>query len=298
MIMTRLMGGMGNQMFQYAFGKYLADKNQTALVFDTTLLDDRKNAPVDAVFRDYDLDIFNLSGRKATQPEIEYFNGKVSNNIIGKVSNRLKKVIKGNVLRIQQGHEFSEEQLEFPDNSCLVGRWQSEKYFNEIANQIRKEFSFKNPLGEKELVLAEEIQETASVCLNVRRADYVSNETYSQGLGFIGLDYYASAIQKLKETIGEFKLFVFSDDIEWCKDNFKFDVPYFFVSHDYKGKKFQFYLHLMTLCQHFIIPNSTFAWWAAWLASNPDKIVIAPKKWSNLPDFAPPHIIPENWISI
>ncbi len=295
MIMVRLMGGMGNQMFQYAFGRYLAERNGTQLKMDKTLLLDRTPRP-NAVFRNYDLDIFQIKEEFATEEEVQRFNGVPQANLLGKFKNRWRRAFGPERLVVQEGHHFDPDHLMLGDETCVVGRWQSERYFAPIADQIRAEFSFRNPLDEAAQRMATHIESCAAVCLNVRRADYVSNATYSQRLGAIPLSFYEQAVALIKEKVTSPELFVFSDDVAWCAENLHFDLPTTLVTHEVKGPKFQYYLNLMTRCQHFIIPNSTFAWWAAWLAPNSSKMVVAPTKWAIDASAAPPFIHPDDWI--
>ena len=130
--------------------------------------------------------------------------------------------------------------------------------------------------------------------MNVRRGDFVNNDFH----GTMGLDYYLKSLDVLNSKLdAELKIFVFSDDIEWCIDNLKFDYATEFIGHSYKGVKFSSYLYLMQACKYFIIPNSSFAWWAAFLSDYSNKIVIAPKNWFNN-DLNTSDLIPDSWIRI
>ena len=114
----------------------------------------------------------------------------------------------------------------------------------------------------------------------------------------MGINYYLNSLNYLKSiTNSNFKIFVFSDDIKWCENNLKFEFETEFVNHTYKGYKFSSYLYLMQTCKYFIIPNSSFAWWAAYLSNYTDKIVIAPKNWFNN-DIDTSDLIPNSWVRI
>ena len=151
--------------------------------------------------------------------------------------------------------------------------------------------------------LAERIRSAESVCVNVRRGDYVSSPSSIEFLGFVGTEYYSESIKIIYARVTNPTVFVFSDEIEWCIDNLRFDCPTTFVGHEYAGEKFRDYLYLMSLCKHFIIPNSTFGWWGAWL-SNSKGIVVAPKKWFNATkwfngtDLDTSDLIPAGWIRL
>jgi len=297
MIIMRLKGGLGNQMFQYALGRCLAEKRGTKLKLDTTFLVNRlprKNF----VFRDYDLDIFQV---QADFTRFSRFAG-VFNNIAFPLYYFYLKIRQffniHYVVREKKDYIFDESVLDSPGNVYLDGYWQSEKYFKDIEGVIRKDFTFKNGLGKNGMIMAEKIKNSNAVCVNVRRADYVSNPLNRDFFGTIGYDYYKKAEEVIASKTKHLYFFVFSDDINWCKDNLKFNHPVVFVGREYAGKKWQQYLQLMIMCKHFIIPNSTFAWWAAWLSENKNKIIIAPKNWVSGPSINTDDLIPPSWIRI
>jgi len=136
------------------------------------------------------------------------------------------------------------------------------------------------------------------VCLNVRRGDFVSIRITSQQHGVCEADYFSRAVNIIGEKENNPHLFIFSDDIEWCRANLRFEYPSTIVDHAYAGKKFGQYLQLMSMCQHYIIPNSSFGWWAAWLCSNPGKIVVTPQRWYQNPQMDTQYLIPDSWIRI
>lgn len=297
MIIVKLKGGLGNQMFQYALGRCLAEKNKDKLFFDITQLLDR--TPRDIVFRDYNLDIFNINpqftflskvARLLPVPLVwfgaSYFVSKIK-NIIG-----IQNYIKENI------NIFNRSILDLKGDVYLDGYWQSEKYFKEIEDIIRKDFTFEKKLSKKAQDLAEKIDSSNSVCLNVRRGEFVSSPSASKLHGFVGVEYYNKGIDVIISKIENPHFFIFSDDIEWCMDNLKLKYPHTFVSHDYLGEKYGEYLHLMTLCKNFLVSNSTFSWWAAWLSRYQSKIVIAPKKWFKDSSINSEDLIPQSWIRV
>ena len=269
MIVVKLMGGLGNQLFQYANGRCLATQWNTELVLHLDFLLDRTERE-NFVFRDFDLDLFQLKPYKIFDSSIkEKFYRK---SIFTKTFIEFK----------EQAFNFTKLPNYFKNrNLYLDGYWQSFKYFEEIATELRNELDFSLPLTDEQLKLSEKIKNNNSICVNFRRTDFVSIPSAIQTHGVPSLDYYYKAIELIKEKIGdEIEIFVFSDDIEWCREHFKVNDPTYFVSHHlYKGERFSAYLQLMTMCKHFVIPNSTFGWWAAWLARNENKLVITPEKW-------------------
>jgi hypothetical protein len=269
MIVIKLSGGLGNQMFQYAYGRALATEFHKELVLDTEFLLDRSKKE-NFVFREFDLDLFDLK-------PYQFFDE----------SKRLqfykKSWFKRPGIKVQE-QTFSYSPLDIDikkSNIYLDGYWQSFKYFSSIEASLRKEFTFLHSFTEEQINLSEKIKTTTSICINFRRTDFVSIPSAIETHGVTSLTYYYRAIETIKTKVGnDIQLFVFSDDIEWCKVHFKVIDPVFFVSHEqYKGERFSSYLQLMSQCKHFIIPNSTFGWWAAWLSQHQNKIIITPERW-------------------
>jgi len=178
----------------------------------------------------------------------------------------------------------------------LSGYWQSEKYFLDAAPVIRADFTFKSPLVGSNMVLAEQICKVNSVSLHVRRGDYASNPKTMATHGLCSLDYYRAAIRYVSARVEQPEFFVFSDDVNWVNDNLKMDFPCQYVDNNCGADSYND-MHLMSLCRHQIIANSSFSWWGAWLNSNTDKIVIAPGKWfangNNTAD-----LLPQGWVSL
>ena len=269
MIVIKLSGGLGNQLFQYAYGRALATEFDKELILDTDFLLDR-NKRENFVFRDFDLDLFKLK-------PYQFFDD------FKKIQFYKKSWFKKSFVEVKE-ERFSYSPIDIDikkRNIYLDGYWQSFKYFSSIEDSIRKEFSFLHSFTEDQQLLSNSIKTTTSICVNFRRTDFVSVPSAVETHGVPELEYYYTAIETIKAKVGkDVYLFVFSDDIEWCKAHFKVIDPVFFVSHkQYKGERFSAYLQLMSQCKHFIIPNSTFGWWAAWLSQNQNKIIITPKRW-------------------
>jgi hypothetical protein len=298
MIVVKLMGGLGNQMFQYAFAKNLSIKNNTSLKIDLSFLLNRSPRE-NFIFRDFDLDIFESNYDFVTEEEVDkaaIFNS--SKGIVSKLFS--KKQTKLDVQLIEQHFYFEASNIKKDQDIYLDGYWQSEKYFLENEVSIRADFKFKHPLSEIEKKMNEIIVHTNSVCVNFRRTDFLDLKNSADTHGVIDYGYYEQAIQRIVENVKSPHFFIFSDDIEWCKENVKITHPITFVEHSFKGEKFSSYLQLMKNCKHFIIPNSTFAWWAAWLSESKDKMVIAPNNWFKDPTLQSQtsDIIPSSWIKL
>jgi hypothetical protein len=175
----------------------------------------------------------------------------------------------------------------------LAGCWQSERYFKDIEDVIRREFTVKiKPDANNERTTAL-INSVNAVSLHIRRDDYVTNQRH----GTCALAYYQQAVEIISRKVSSPYFFVFCDDILWAKENLKLKYPTVFISHNDAAKDFED-LRLMTQCSHHITANSTFSWWGAWLNKKYDKIVIAPGKWFNDEGINTKDLIPEGWIRI
>lgn len=300
MITVRLKGGMGNQMFQYAFARALAERNRDEVVLDAAPLLDRTPRP-NFVYRGYDLDIFNIDApltlfsRAALQLPVPVLWAGMS------VIVTFIKSVFGTQQFVRETVDFDIESLPRSGNFYLDGAWQSEHYFVLIAPRIRREFTLREPLSPDVQKLAVEIGAGESVCVNVRRGDFVTVARSMKEHGFVGVEYYQKGVDFVIERLKNPHVYVFSDEIDWCRENLTFPslpvVAVTYIGNEYAGKKFGEYLYLMSACKHFVIANSSFAWWAAWLATNPDKVVVASKRWftSGAPERG---VVPEGWVRV
>jgi hypothetical protein len=301
MITVKLMGGMGNQMFQYALGRTLSLKNNDSLILDLNFLLDRRPRP-NFTFRDFDLVIFDLKVETILSMEKLDLAAKASySKILSKLHidqllhylPRMSYVIGDN-----NPTKFNPKILNLKGNIYLNGYWQSPKYFSSITEIIKRDFSIKKEFIDENSDIANLIKNTNSVCVNVRRTDFITNPEAAKYHGSCSLDFYQEAAKIITKQVDKPHFIVTSDDIDWCRDNLKFDLPTTYIGHEYSGYKFANYLWLITQCKHFIIPNSSFAWWGAWLSENREKIVIVPKNWFNDPRIDTSDLIPTDWIRI
>ena len=280
MIVVYIVGGIGNQLWQYAVGRRLAHKLNTELKLDTTFYEHDNLRP-------YALDLFNITAPVAAPEEIE----------------RARKFSKENGLGIENRNgDFMPEVLDYPDNVWLHGFWQNEKYFADIADILRGEFTLKNSLGVtaqhwKEKILSAQ----CSVSLHFRHGDFLYspiNLNLTNYFAVPPLEYYYHCIEILRREYKNLTLFVFSDNLNWVKENLRADFPVEFV----EGEDLQDAeeLYLMSLCKHNIINKSTFGWWGAWLNQNPDKKVFMPTSTNlNSPIKTPDNQIDsDNWIKV
>ncbi len=249
--------------------------------------------------REYCLDLFNISAVIADIREVNKisklnFVEKNINLCFNKLQINQKYLFKGNRIR-ERFFQFDPNVLQSSGNIYLDGYWQSYKYFDDVKRKIEQEFSLKNKLLECSNELYNDILTSNAVCLNFRRTDFVTTNLHSSLIGEYGNYYYKKSIKFIADSIENPKFFVFSDDINWCKHNVQIDAPVIFVDHNHSGLKFYNYFKLMLACKHFIIPNSTFGWWAAWLSQNSNKIVVAPKIWFTDDTIDTSDLIPDTW---
>ena len=286
MIITKLKGGLGNQMFQYATGLALSISKNEELKMDATGYDDPRYVNANTP-RKYRLFPFNISGSLATKEEVKKYKYPY-----GIVSKGLR-FFSHKILR----RYYIDYDLSFfkKNHQYIEGYFQSEKNFFEVKDKVRQEFTLKKEF-ESEIFLAEKnkIDKNKSVSVHIRRGDYVSDKSANSYFGTCSLEYYQKAIEMIKSKIDAPIFYFFSDDIAWVKQEFGEKENFYFISNpkleDYEE------LTLMSFCVNNIIANSSFSWWGAWLNTNPNKIVIAPKKWVNAEPDPQPNIVPESWI--
>ncbi len=301
MIITRLQGGLGNQMFQYAAGVALAERRRTVLKLDVSWF--REYAEFEAHNR-YALSCFNITEQFATQEEIDRVAG-VKLTRAERWSAALAESL--HFYRYARRHaapantyyeppsRFSATFFDQPDNTYLYGMWQSEDYFAPIAHLLRLHFSFRYPPQPSVSAMAERIRSAGpSVAVHFRRGDYVRNPAFNQQIGVLPLDYYEQAIALVRERQPDAILYIFSDDIDGIEREFRPPGPHVFVRATQPWHAFD-EIRLMSLCQHAIISNSTFAWWSAWLNPNPDKLVVAPDPWFAGANSSGGDLVPRSW---
>jgi hypothetical protein len=281
MITNNIGGGLGNQMFQYAVARCLSVKYNTKLALDVRFY---INTPKSDTPREFLLNTFQIKADKIISK---------TNKVI-KVVRFLSRLFLRPLNDDQQIYLFN-FLLKIKLPVYLTRHFQREKYFLEIRDILLREFTLKQPLKSipRELLIKIEDYKN-SVSIHVRRTDALDFKNPYKGI--CNLDYYNKAIILLKKKISNPFFFVFSDDIEWCKENFNFSDPVCFVSgpdvKDYEE------LILMSRCKNNIIANSTFSWWGAWLNQNNDKIVIAPKQWLAGKTANDVEILPKAWVQI
>jgi hypothetical protein len=292
MITVRLMGGLGNQMFQFAAGRRLAQHHGVPLRLDLGWFGHQ--APGDTP-REYELGVFALDGRveKAVVDVSE------PRNRVEQVRARLRGLRgdRPHVLR-QQGTAFQAEVLDAPDGTHLIGFWGSERYFSDAADIVRADLAPAVALSDASAALAERIAAApAPVSLHVRRGDYLTNANAAGYHGVMGVDYYARAVELVTSRVGgEVQLFAFSDDPDWCAAELPALGHPLTVVRGNDGAAAIEDMLLMAACRHHVIANSTFSWWGAWLDGREGAVVVAPERWALDQDGDFSAIYAEGWL--
>lgn len=283
-------GGLGNQMFQFAL----------AIVLDVEGIPTKisiRNFFVDNHHQGFELSkVFSVPLRPIDKVKISMLEWGApiwKLKVVRWVMNKLITIYnKLDSSKFYEKQEFIYDPSVFNQkNSMIFGTWQAEEYLINHRNLIKEVFNFNKPRDYKNSILSKEILNSNSVAVHVRRGDYISQEWKSSHMVITEPKYYMDSISKLRSELVNPVFYFFSDDVAWIKDNFKGN-DFVFVSHNKNGNSYKD-MYQMSLCKHFIIANSTFSWWAAWLASNPDKHVIMPEPWLN--NVQTPGIYPESW---
>ncbi|NMD00724.1 MAG: alpha-1,2-fucosyltransferase [Bacteroidales bacterium] len=289
-------GGLGNQMFIYAFYLNIRKRGQKATLFVPYRHDSKKYGK-----NGFELEkIFLLHDKKKIYTRIIVNLLKIYANLLrifpAKYKDKLYRLIGIYTVSVPENFIYYPEVFVFNHKHELYkGTWQSELYFKEAINEIKESFVFKiELLSQTTKKIAEQIQKTNSISIHIRRGDYL-NSQYSNGFAEICTpDYYRKAIEYISDRIKNPTFYIFTDEIEWVSQNFIIENSVY-VQHNTDKDSWQD-LYLMSLCQHNIIANSSFSWWGAWLNNNPEKIVVAPSKWWK--QFEHDDVVPSNWIRI
>ena len=291
MIVSRVRDGLGNQMFQYAAARALSVRLGDPDVVLAVGEDAKDN------FRKFELDVFDLPMRFTNK--IDRLRMALSFGTPSHPARRFARAVTPFVLLHVLHDEHTGYDVRFDTakgNLYLIGHWQSEKYFTDVADTIRKDFTFRNEPSRPVKAMLDQINAANAVAIHVRRGDYAGDQRINRIHGVIGIDYYRTAFETLSQRVSNPHYFVFSDDPEWTRANLQVDGPATYVS----GHSSVEDLRLLTACRHFIIPHSTFSWWGAWLstAAGGEKVVIAPRHWFAKPHPSDPDKVPASWISI
>ena len=267
MIIVRILGGLGNQMFQYAYAKALSLDG-----YDVKL--DLSKIKKYKLHGGYQLDKYKIDLEVADAVSV----------LLGKIgikkSKKEKNLLFDDNLKSLKGHEY------------VKGYFQTEKYFKEIRSTLLSEFVINQNVSLETDKIAEKIKSLKNSCsLHIRRGDYISDKKSNSVHGTCDLDYYKRAIEIMNSKHSKIPFFVFSDDISWTKENLKIENAFYVDNKTIPHED----MYLMSLCKNNITANSSFSWWGAWLNQNDNKTIIAPKKWFVNKEN---EVACENWIKL
>lgn len=292
MIILNLTGGLGNQLFQYGLGRYLSTKLDADLVIEDSFY---RDTPKDVTPRRFELDQFATHYRFVTDAERRY---------LRRYTNRWLRFAQ-KYIPMPGRYRYVREPLDrlmlevrdLTGDILLDGYWQSEFYFAGAETQIRQDLTPKFEFSGDDQRIRQQMTEAISVSLHVRRGDYVSKASNLAWHGICGLDYYAQALAIIADKVSNPHFFVFSDDMQWVKDNLNVKAACTYVSHNNESQAANDMM-LMASCKHHVIANSSFSWWGAWLNPSPDKIVIRPKVWLQQLPHMNESVCPASWLAV
>ena len=292
MFISNIIGGLGNQMFQYAICRALSIQKGLDFRLDIQGYQNYQ------LHNGYELNrVFGISDKLSTAKELRKVLGWQSQSLARKLllKNRFSKFRGSNYIVEPQVNYWSGIN-EISNNAYLVGYWMSEKYFLGAAQQIRQDFAFNHPMSSENSIIASKILNSNAVSLHVRRGDIASNPATLAIHGLCGLEYYKKAIEEIASRVDKPHFYIFSDDMLWTKQHLAINYPCEYIEHN-QGKESFNDMRLMSLCKHNIIANSTFSWWGAWLNNSKNKLVIAPTRWFSA-DINASDIVPSSWLRI
>lgn len=295
-IIVRLLGGLGNQMFQYALGRSLSIIHNRTLKLD---LDFYKVQNPKWAKRTFDLLFFNIQAQIASPEELKpfkkYILPKFGNKILRRASVFIPGRFKSYIFEpLGKNFAFNSQLLtkKLPKAVYVDGFWQTEKYFIGIENVIRTDFQFREAPDEVNQKMLDEIVRENSVAVHIRHGDNASKIAARHGV--LPINYYYKAVTELLKTVNNPRFYIFSDDLPWAKENLKLDSPLTFVAHNGEEKHCED-LRLMLSCKHHIIGNSTFSWWGAWLGKKDGQIVFAPSRYHMEAKIPMNDYYPKDW---
>ncbi len=301
MIIVRLIGGLGNQMFEYAMAKSIALQRKDVLQIDLSWIDwfnKKTNSDI------YGLQYFAITSRIRRK---SLYNNLFSDKVLNIINKCTPFHYKMYVYEKNFNYDDSIQKYKSSFLFFKEGYWQSYKYFIMFDHEIRKEFTFKKEYISEYDQLVDSIHHSNSVSIHVRRGDYITNPILSNLYNTYSIDYYLKSIEYILSKVDNPVFFCFSDDISWVKKNLQishYNINFIDIDSDVQSKEIghktngYIDLFLMSLCKNNIIANSSFSWWGAWLNKNPDKIVIAPKKWFNDETKDTRDLIPNEWVRL
>lgn len=290
MIIIRIQGGLGNQMFEYSVAKWLESKGKEVKL-DISHYDIQFVGKSDVSHNGFELaNLFSLSIPFSSIEDTMKL-GDISRSPF----QRIRRIIAGKKKTHYTSDRFHGRRWYYPelaeiDDGYLDGAWCSFRYAEQCEDVIRKEFTFKEELKGRNLDISTEMRNSNSVSIHIRHGDYLKLQKI---YNILNPEYYFSGIDYIKKHVDNPVFYCFSDDIEWCKNVFGGQVKYV----DWNTSNDSYVdMQLMSLCKHNILANSTFSMWGAWLNMNPNKIVVRPKKVFQNKEDEFEDMFPQSWV--
>lgn len=279
MIVVRLHGGLGNQMFQYAYGRALMGLGSGPVVYEaTSYAEDR--------LRDFGLNVWSV--------DLPLLPAEKERALASRYGGLGRKGWLHGVRPLRKVAErpfgFDPRFLQVRDNTHLIGYWQDERFFESVGEEIRNHFKPAQPVTEKTARVVDQVVATNSVAVHVRRTDYLKHAE----MQVCDAGYHRRCVEMLLAKHSGLEAYVFSDDLAWCRANLELPCPTHYVDHTTAATAHED-LWMMSRCRHQVIPNSSFSWWAAWLKLDPSGETFAPSPWFNNPERAGEGVACKNW---
>lgn len=286
-VIVRLVGGLGNQMFQYAAGRAVAVRNQVPLTLDLSWFGTDPE-------RQYALAPFRINVRIRKDQNTGSVRPSWVERFAGRVRRKLNLPSQGVPVFSEKSFRYDAEIETVSAPVILNGYFQSERYFSSIQQLISEEFTLQNEPKSATAELLALIHASDAICVHIRRGDYITNASANAYHGTCAVNYYDDGLAEVSAGLRNPHCFVFSDDPQWVRENFKTSLPMTLV--DIHGtQEAHEDLRLMRECRHFVIANSSLSWWGAWLSAREGKRVVAPKVWFKNSENDTSDLIPSGW---
>lgn len=291
-VIVRLQGGIGNQMFQFAFGKALSLRLGRPLLLDIKEYDNYKK------FYGFELKkVFGVEDDVASHRVLKNVLGFRRDSVVYRyvMSRRFGLYRVFPKIKVEKSPQYDPIYQISEKASYFSGYFQCGRYFSDYDQEIRNIFSFNVPFDSNELYSYGLSDGVVTCSLHIRRGDYLSDRNAASFIGFVGQEYFARAIEYCVNKLSVKRFLVFSDDIGWAKDHIRSAAEMRFID-SFVGQDSYRNMQLMSLCDHHIISNSSFSWWGAWLNSSIHKTVVAPANWFS--SGAQTDIVDNDWIQL
>lgn len=295
-ITVNLFGGLGNQLFQYAAGRSLAERTGSKLILDLSWFED-VHGMQDTTARKYSLSPFRINAELQTPavPSVKF-----QSPLVNRIKRKLQRIgfLRDGKNVFHEGSARFDPRINTIKAPVLLnGYWQSYLYFESIIQIIQEEIGSVGIISDESRELLKLIKNNDSICVHIRRGDYVTNKKASVTHGLCGLEYYKQGLAVASKNLKNPICYVFSDDPDWVKENFLVDFPTTIVDINGPDDAHQD-LWLMAACKSFVIANSSLSWWGSYLSNDEQKIVVAPSKWFLMQNLDTTDLIPEDWIRL